>query len=632
MSGYRFFNGNSWSKPKSLISENTHLFKPELAADSKGRVWIVWGQLDNDTWNLYAKMWNGSKWKSTKRITKGNSPNSDHYLTVDKSDRLWVVWQRHVDGRLDIAMKYYNPLKNNWSDTIEVTKSYENDRQPSMAVDGSGNVYIAWECYRDARHQILLKKYANGKFEKEILLRSSKWRVSHTDVIVDNQNRVWVAWDEAGSTWGYGKLGNLEGFYPDKIFKLVCYDRGSLFQTITQPYDNFPAPLKKYADLPKLVCDNIGRIWVLFSHYTNKQPIEIWRLYGAFYQEDKWSDPISFPQYTDRGIKSAQANVDPQGHLWAIWSSDSRQIKNRSQENWDIYCANICLMGESPKGISLKPAKLELDIATKDEIEKKIAKNRKERYKTKAGNTEYELIWGYFFKQHDLRGKLGINDFVYDVYCYTRDDQDLDFYAIKDYAFRSEEWYEKKNFFYYMTDKVLSLLECPGKFFTFYQKGKSPYIFPPGHVIIRKVAPPGVHVLTGIYVDGKIAKDTILDAIKLRHFYEATDKIVIDLNTNGQLMGSQFYSDDPAPKVSVKVLGTAKITKANILRNKVCMYSGEPNKKDFEFTFVDMKMPEAAAEDPDEGMHFLVDILQEDGGMGWTMPTCTHYRPDGIEY
>ena len=94
-----------------------------------------------------------------------------HRLAADRTGNLYLAWMGYRaapgGGRLqcDILMRAYRDGK--WSDEINVSQSPEDDWKPSLAADGSGSVFIAWDSYRKgtnaaATYDVLLRKYSGG--------------------------------------------------------------------------------------------------------------------------------------------------------------------------------------------------------------------------------------------------------------------------------------------------------------------------------------------------------------------------------------------------------------------------------------------------------------------------------------
>ena len=74
---------------------------------------------------------------------------------------------------------------------------------PDAASDSAGNLYIAWDSYRNGNYDIFLRKVnTDGSMDPiQQVTQSGKFQ-AHASLAVDSSGRVWLAWDESGDNWG----------------------------------------------------------------------------------------------------------------------------------------------------------------------------------------------------------------------------------------------------------------------------------------------------------------------------------------------------------------------------------------------------------------------------------------------
>ncbi len=111
-------------------------------------------------------------------------------------------------------------------------------------------------------------------------------------------------------------------------------------------------------------------------------------------------------------------------------------------------------------------------------------------------------------------------------------------------------------------------------------------------------------------------REGLLDAMKLRHSYGATDNIVLDyrLQTGGKehLQGDILTAEGPF-QLTVKILGTAPIRQIDIIKNQEFVYTSQKLPQDVEFSFTDAK------KEPGEDFYY-VRVQQNDGNLAWSSP------------
>jgi hypothetical protein len=110
----------------------------------------------------------------------------------------------------------------------------------------------------------------------------------------------------------------------------------------------------------------------------------------------------------------------------------------------------------------------------------------------------------------------------------------------------------------------------------------------------------------------------VLNAIRQRHTYGATDNIIMDVHMGEHFMGDEFALAAAAP-IRVKARGTRSVAKVDIIKDNNVVYSTAPKKQSVDFEFVD--------KGPVTGRHFYyVRLMQEDGMIAWTSPFFINYK------
>ena len=132
------------------------------------------------------------------------------------------------------------------------------------------------------------------------------------------------------------------------------------------------------------------------------------------------------------------------------------------------------------------------------------------------------------------------------------------------------------------------------------------------------------HVSTHISYCNLYVKDltraSILDALKKRHVYAATDNILADVRSGDHLMGDSF-STTSTPSLRVRLSGTAKFAKVSIIKDNAYVYSTNPGTAEVQFSWID-NSPVAG-----KTSYYYVRGEQEDGQIVWVSPMWIAYQP-----
>lgn len=116
-----------------------------------------------------------------------------------------------------------------------------------------------------------------------------------------------------------------------------------------------------------------------------------------------------------------------------------------------------------------------------------------------------------------------------------------------------------------------------------------------------------------------ITRQDLLDAMKKRHTYAATDNIIVDVRIGDHVMGDAFRSSD-RPVVRVRAIGTQPLAKIVLIKNNQFTYTTEPGTKEANFEFSDSEAEEGES-------YYYVRVEQSDGSLAWSSPIWVDYRP-----
>lgn len=108
-------------------------------------------------------------------------------------------------------------------------------------------------------------------------------------------------------------------------------------------------------------------------------------------------------------------------------------------------------------------------------------------------------------------------------------------------------------------------------------------------------------------------REGIMEALRKRRVYGATDDILADVHCSGHMMGEEF-SVNGAPSIAVKLTGTAPFSKVTIVKDNNYVYSSEPKTRQVSFTWRDTAAVKGKTS------YYYVRGEQEDGQLVWVSP------------
>jgi len=121
-----------------------------------------------------------------------------------------------------------------------------------------------------------------------------------------------------------------------------------------------------------------------------------------------------------------------------------------------------------------------------------------------------------------------------------------------------------------------------------------------------------------VYTDD-FSREGIIDAIRKRHTYGATDNIILDYRIGEHFMGDEFETS-AQPVLDVKIRGTGRMSKVDVIKNNTFLYSVNPGRQEVEFSYKDMQIEPGTS-------YYYVRVVQEDGQVAWSSPIWVNYKP-----
>jgi hypothetical protein len=115
----------------------------------------------------------------------------------------------------------------------------------------------------------------------------------------------------------------------------------------------------------------------------------------------------------------------------------------------------------------------------------------------------------------------------------------------------------------------------------------------------------------------------LVDAMRKRHAYAATDQIVLDYRIetadNPPALTGDIITTSARPKLLLKVIGTAPIKQIDVIKNNTYIHKMNPNQKEATLEYVDNSP--AAGES-----YYYVRVEQTDGQLAWSSPIWTQRK------
>ena len=584
---------SAWRTFTRVPGVSGDVWRPQLALDGRGLLWVVWSQQLDGNFDLYARALDEAQnqWLDLVRLSNHPNPDFDHHLVTDSQGGLWVVWQGFHGDNSDIFLRHYDGSANStWGRQIQITDHPANDWEPRLAVDSGGRAHIVWDTYRNGNYDVFMRRYSDGQLGAETPVADTPKFEAHASVAIDKSDRVWVAWDEAPANWAKDTgltvdpewlekgeeawdvwLNNLASpgsrIYTARQINLAIFEGGQK----KAPAEGIQAALSRQEisdqDYPQLVADpGTGRMGLLFhrwDRFFKRASVGLrptfWQHAVIFYDGDRWSQVYTMPESMGRPSMRSDAAFSPSGTLWTVWPTDGR-FEGRSIEDLvgNVYCGRI-----EPDGAGTEPvvtawqdSKAEPVSPVHPNEAAEVAAIRK--YRTRIDGAENRIVRGDLHRHTEFSWDSGggnVDGSAFDFYRYMMDAAAMDFGGITDHNSGGDYEYG-----WWLIEKTCDLYHVPRAFTTLYGYERS-VSYPFGHRNIFHVTRgnPVVSFFTRPSIDEgrpRIAADDALqlsDDTRLLHEALRESGGISIPHTTGSNMGTDWADNDPEVEPVVEI-------------------------------------------------------------------------------
>jgi len=115
------------------------------------------------------------------------------------------------------------------------------------------------------------------------------------------------------------------------------------------------------------------------------------------------------------------------------------------------------------------------------------------------------------------------------------------------------------------------------------------------------------------------SRQAIVDSIRSRHTYGATDNIILEFRMGDAFMGDEITAAKSPPPATIRVRGTNELARIDLIRNDKFIYNANPAGARAELVFRDTSAPKGTS-------YYYVRVQQEDGQIAWSSPIWVSVR------
>lgn len=620
-----------------------------------------------------------SSWSESRKVTDHGGSVQHLTATTDAKGKVWLVWQAWHYDHYDVFASVINDETHAWhtpGPVADHARDSEGRWYPSLASDSLGNVFVAWSVFRQGSFDVeLVQLAANAPKAEPLLIATSLSQSARPALACDGQNQLWIAFEDFEKTQSK-ETPRVSAANDVRIRVRLLNSQHILTDLPVTLLPKLHQPGQQLSvSQPCLTMLN-GNVPLLAYRYGQK-------LYYTVLDEQAWTEPkelaflntnavsrFAVRHQADCVVAYTPGQDDPGRSRLYVTAENLSPIKSIAPSkkpvpappaqtadtaSWQRFWENVRLFRSRPqdselankhllRGLVFLPKKTNTDPDTSamscNAIEKLMCDwvllpessddpaswcwASQLHHHAFSQKSERILLSGYYRPPPQsgdaaliIQNRLDFAPLPTQQRLYSLlpvQGSPLQTPVAREADARLLERYLAEN-----QELAFALTSDWGALTTHNPPSNSrgadttdaglmPFWYQPDLVAMRVVA----------YCNGK-SSDSLLEALRDRHFYFATDDIYLLARCDKRIPGEVFQTAR-APVITVQAQGTGKLAKVEIWRDSKIIMSEEPAGS---ATVLECPNPNI-----DGGWHhYTVRVLQENGAIAITQPFWIRYQP-----
>lgn len=662
------FAGETWSDEIQATSPGGNDWFPAVATDHSGAVWIAWDTYRNGNYDVYMRRYSGGKFSA--EIPVATSPRYEAHASIacDPSGRVWVAWESaganwgKDQGR---TIRGHEPGKNLYESrrvgircfvngqpgepVADISESLEPSERrflekPSLVIDHAGRVGVRFRHGTETTVELRPRPPRPGEPpEAPLVRRESYW----LEYLTFYEGDRWSGAIEMPNSWGRISMFAGTAVGSDDTIWLAWPSDGRKYENPHQPVSStvYVGSVKALAapQEPKLRAPQAEPLAVPAGHATESQDVARVRAYrttvDGVEQRIARGDLHRHTELSiDSGGRGDGSLLDSYRYMIDAAALDFGAVTDHkagedfpywwwySQKSADLYYVPAKFMplfgyersvfyphghrniihrtrGVPPVPIFTQPDYRGWRILSLGALEDDTRRLYEEIRRSGGIAIPHTTATGMGTDWRDNDPEV---EPVVEIFQGSRNSYE------SEGAPKSQDPRERRAGY----PEGAESIQAAGYVWRAWAKGlRLGAIASSDHV--------STHISYAMVYTKALTRETILDGLRKRHTYAATDNIVLAFRIGDHFMGDEFRTAAP-PNLGVEVVGTAEISQIDVIKNNRFIYQLQPGTAAVKFSYTDSDIQPGAS-------YYYVRVQQKDGQMAWSSPIWVNYGGRGTK-
>lgn len=253
---------------RTLYRSTTRMLGTACAEDGAGRLHVIWSEQDANGWSLRELIADDAG--SVRTIVRSDGSHHLHpRLAADTDGRLLLVWVALDGERMAILGSALDP-DGDWTEPWEISSGRRSNWWPSAAASAPGEFAVVWDAPVDGDYDVLLARVAVDEHghisvrSRQVVAGTPRFE-AHPSVAAAG-TRLYVSYDVGPERWGReGSINKLEeALHDERSIEIVVVEGDTVSPLAISPLDEMNEVLSRKCELPQIVIESGGNLVLFF--------------------------------------------------------------------------------------------------------------------------------------------------------------------------------------------------------------------------------------------------------------------------------------------------------------------------------------------------------------------------------